>query len=83
MFLFAPWSLIWGLRLIVPSKKDQEAYTETQEGRVHPANSDLRGRCRAVALREQRKACCSRKIWCIGSAPEEKGSVGWHHGASH
>lgn len=74
-FLFAPWSLTWRLRLIGPGKKDLEAYTETQESRPHRANSDLRGTCRAVALREQRYAVLLKKDSVCRVCPRRGG--GW------
>lgn len=74
-FLFALWSLTWRLRLIGPGKKDLEAYTETQDSRPHRANSDLRGTCRAVALREQRYAVLLEKDSVCRVCPRRGG--GW------
>lgn len=60
-FLFAPPSLALRLRLTVLEKEDLEAQTETQERRQHSANSDLRGTCRAVALRKHRCSVLLKK----------------------
>lgn len=75
-FLFAPLGLILRLRLTVPGKEDLEAQTETQQRKRHNANSDLRGTCRAVALRKRRCSVLLKKDSVYKVYPRKGGSVG-------
>lgn len=60
----------------MPGKKDLEAYTETQERRLHRVNSDLRGMCRVVALRKQRYAVLLKKDSVYKGLPQKR-REGW------